>query len=326
MAHRRGSLKLVSPARIPLLQADADIGRYLTAEERTAAEALAVPCITLETGHVDIRSLLDRHACFGALVVSGMLVAHLRVGEQAGMRILGPGDVVSGGTSPASMLLVDSGCRAVSTTQLAMLGKDVLVGAHRWPRLVAGLHARTTEQIERVAVQLAICQLPRVEDRLLALFWLLAEQWGRVTPGGTVLPLALTHETLGALVGARRPTVTLALGELADRGAVLRQGRAWLLVEPLTRPTRQVQDPHAPSFVADTQTTWGTRELRDIQHDVQTEIFATVARLREQHLERSEAMRVGLERARASRLRSQEIREGLRTSRQVTPEQAPSSG
>jgi hypothetical protein len=326
MAHRRGSLKLVSSARIPLLQADADIGRYLTAEERTAAEALAVPCITLETGHVDIRSLLDHHACFGALVVSGMLVAHLRVGEQAGMRILGPGDVVSGGTSPASMLLVDSGCRAVATTQLAMLGKDVLVGAHRWPRLVAGLHARTTEQIERVAVQLAICQLPRVEDRLLALFWLLAEQWGRVTPGGTVLPLALTHETLGALVGARRPTVTLALGELSDRGAVLRQGRAWLLVEPLTRPTRQVQDPHAPSFVADTQTTWGTRELRDIQHDVQTEIVATVARLREQHLERSEAIRVGLERARASRLRSQEIREGLCTSREVTPEQAPSSG
>jgi CRP/FNR family transcriptional regulator, cyclic AMP receptor protein len=326
MAHRRGSLKLVSSARIPLLQADADIGRYLTADERTAAETLTVPTVTLETGPVDIRELLERNACFGALVLSGMLVAHLRVGEQAGMRILGPGDVVSGGTSPASMLLVDSGCRAVSTTQLAMLGKDVLVGAHRWPRLVAGLHARTTEQTERVAVQLAICQLPRVEDRLLALFWLLAEQWGRVTPGGTVLPLALTHETLGALVGARRPTVTLALGELSDRGAVLRQGRAWLLVEPLTRPTRQVQDPHAPSFVADTQTTWGTRELRDIQHDVQTEMFATVARLREQHLERSEAFRVGLERARASRLRSQEVREGLCASREVTPEQAPSSG
>ena len=317
---------LVPPARIPLLQADADIGRYLTADERTAAETLTVPTVTLETGPVDIRELLERNACFGALVLSGMLVAHLRVGEQAGMRILGPGDVVSGGTTPASMLLVDSGNRAVSMTQLAMLGKDVLVGAHRWPRLVAGLHARTADQIERVAVQLAICQLPRVEDRLLALFWLLAEQWGRVTPGGTVLPLALTHETLGALVGARRPTVTLALGELSDRGAVLRQGRAWLLVEPLTRPTHAAQDPHAPSFVTESPTTWGTRELEDIQHDVHDEIFATVARLREQHLERSETIRSGLERVRASRLRSQEIREGLRAARVVTPEEAPSSG
>ena len=317
---------LVPPARIPLLQADADIGRYLTADERTAAETLTVPTVTLETGPVDIRELLERNACFGALVLSGMLVAHLRVGEQAGMRILGPGDVVSGGTTPASMLLVDSGNRAVSLTQLAMLGKDVLVGAHRWPRLVAGLHARTADQIERVAVQLAICQLPRVEDRLLALFWLLAEQWGRVTPGGTALPLALTHETLGALVGARRPTVTLALGELSDRGAVLRQGRAWLLVEPLSRPTQGAQDPHAPSFVAESPTTWGTRELHDIQHDVHDEMFATVARLREQHLERSEAIRSGLERVRASRLRSQEIREGLRAARDVTREAAPSSG
>ena len=105
---------------------------------------------------------------------------------------------------------------------------------------------------------------------------------------------------------------------------MLRQGRAWLLVEPLTRPTRQVQDPHAPAFVADAQTTWGTRELPGIQHDVQTEIFATVARLREQHLERSESIRAGLERVRASRLRSQEIRESLHAAREVSREEAPS--
>ena len=53
--------------------------------------------------------------------------------------------------------------------------------------------------------------------------------------------------------------------------------------------------------MAESPTTWGTRELQDIQHDVHDEIFATVARLREQHLERSEAIRAGLERVRASR-------------------------
>ena len=50
MARRRSRLVLVSPARIPLLQADADIGRYLTADERAAAETLTVPTVTLETG------------------------------------------------------------------------------------------------------------------------------------------------------------------------------------------------------------------------------------------------------------------------------------
>lgn len=42
----------------------------------------------------------------------------------------------------------------------------------------------------------------------------------------------LTHDALGALVGARRPTITLAVRELTDRGAIVRQDQGWLLVEP----------------------------------------------------------------------------------------------
>ena len=109
---------------------------------------------------------------------------------------------------------------------MAILGSEVLIAAHRWPRIVAGLNARIGEQSERLTTQLAICQLPRVDQRVLAMMWLLAESWGRVTAAGTTLPLALTHDALGALVGARRPTVTLALGELTDRGAIVRQDRA----------------------------------------------------------------------------------------------------
>ena len=77
---------LVSSARIPLLEADADIGRYLTAEERAAAETLTVPCVTLEAGHVDIRGLLERNACFGAFVVSGMLATPARPSRSSASR------------------------------------------------------------------------------------------------------------------------------------------------------------------------------------------------------------------------------------------------
>ena len=182
------------------------------------------------------------------------------------MRILGPGDILSFGAAAPSMILVERGCRVVAPAQLALLGKDVLVGAHRWPRLTAGLHVRTAEQIERVAVQLAICQLPRVEDRLLALLWLLAESWGRVTPSGTALPINLTHETLGALVGARRPTVTLALGELTSRGAVLRQGRTWLLLERPPTPNGSPRAPHAPELVAEQSSHVGAARRRRRPH------------------------------------------------------------
>ncbi len=45
----------------------------------------------------------------------------------------------------------------------------------RWPGLLAGLHVHVAEQSERLAAQLVICQLPRVDQRLLAIMWLLAE-------------------------------------------------------------------------------------------------------------------------------------------------------
>jgi len=51
-----------------------------------------------------------------------------------------------------------------------------------------------------------------------------------VSGDGVVVPLALTHRILGQLVGARRPTVSTALSELADRQELVRRGDgSWLL-------------------------------------------------------------------------------------------------
>lgn len=93
------------------------------------------------------------------------------------------------------------------------------------------------------------------------MLWLLSESWGQVTPSGVRLPLALTHETLGALVGARRPSVTLAVSKLAQDGAIVHQDTGWLLLEPPARPA----DPAArilPPAVADvTAGTWTETDL-----------------------------------------------------------------
>jgi hypothetical protein len=185
---------------------------------------------------VKLSELLHETNAFAALVVDGMLLRALRIGEQPSLRIFGPGELVATGAAPSSMFLAQSEFRAVEPTQLALLGIEFLAGARRCPRLVAGLQARMADGAERLAVQMAICQQPRVQDRILAMMWLLAESWGRVTSAGTMLPLALTHETLGGLVGARRPTVTLALRELTERGALVHQSPGWLLLEAPLAP------------------------------------------------------------------------------------------
>ena len=46
------------------------------------------------------------------------------------------------------------------------------------------------------------------------MLWHLAERWGRVHPDGVVIPLPLNHQRLADLVGAHRPSVTTAMGEL----------------------------------------------------------------------------------------------------------------
>ena len=76
----------------------------------------------------------------------------------------------------------------------------------------------------------------------MALFWHLAERWGRMTAEGVVMPLTLSHRLLGELVGARRPTVSAALGELAHEGRLVRRRSGdWLLVDaPEQTPERRV--------------------------------------------------------------------------------------
>jgi CRP/FNR family transcriptional regulator, cyclic AMP receptor protein len=216
---------------VGLFEAEPDFARFVDQQERAQAKRVRLPARVLD-GEFDLAQLLEAEGhCFAALVYDGVLLHRLRVGEHETLRLVAPGEVIAFSDAPLSMLLAESSCSAGPGTRVALLDDRLLAAGRRWPRLMSALVAKLAEQNERTALQLAICQLPRVADRLLALMWMLTDSWGRVTPTGVTLPLSLTHSTLGAMVGARRPTITLALGELVHRGAVVRQGRGWLLIE-----------------------------------------------------------------------------------------------
>ncbi len=274
---------MAAPSSVRLLSVEPDIGRFLTEDERTAAAVLSVPVREVAQGAVRIDVLLADANAFGAFILKGMLLHRLQVGDQPALRLLGPGDIVSlSGTAPS--MLVDSRCNAAAPTQLALLGNEVLLASHRWPRLVAGLHVRMAEQAERLETQLAICQLPRVDQRLLALMWLLAESWGHVTPVGTRLPLVLTHDALGGLTGARRPTVTLALRDLTDRGAIVRQDDTWLLLEGPPEPSDAVELPGEPLRIEPPGSDWSDEAAKPTAATrARAELKETVRRLREDH-------------------------------------------
>jgi CRP/FNR family transcriptional regulator, cyclic AMP receptor protein len=118
-------------------------------------------------------------------------------------------------------------------TRLAVLDHRLVVRLTPWPVLGLELFSRGTRRAHSLAVTLAIAHHPRVDERLVLTLRHLAERWGRVGPDGIAVPLPLSHQRLADLVGAHRPGVTSAMGELARAGAISRrEDRTWVLHGP----------------------------------------------------------------------------------------------
>ena len=138
-----------------------------------------------------------------------------------------------------------------------MIDQALAVRAAQWPEIFASLVERAARRAERLVVMQAIAHLTRVDDRLLALLWCLAERWGRVAPGGVVVSLRLPHRTLAGMVGARRPSVTTALGQLIARGEVERRpDGGWLLLGEPPEPREKPVADH-PSIAFERHTAYG---------------------------------------------------------------------
>ncbi len=129
-----------------------------------------------------------------------------------------------------SHVQAEVGWTVLEPTSLAVLDRALVERLVPFPAIGVELFTRGTRRAHALAVSLAIAHHQRVDDRLLLSLWHLAERWGRVGVDGVALVLPLGHQRLADLVGASRPSVTTALGELARAGIVLRRADgAWLL-------------------------------------------------------------------------------------------------
>ena len=217
---------------IALLDADPDLADATDeAELLHARAALVAPSMDVEAGPWEPEPIAD--GGIGLLVIEGALLREVTAGDVGAMELLGPGDVLVPETDEAVADFVAAAVQwfALLPTQFAVLNAEVVQRLSQWPDVLATVVRRMAERSARQAVVQAICHNPRVDVRLRELFWHLAERWGRVTAGGVVLPLRLTHDALARLVGAQRPTVSTALKGLHDTGEVTRRGDgAWVLL------------------------------------------------------------------------------------------------
>src|SRR5215210_1696375 len=223
-----------APGTVQLLEADPDLGMMLSPARRAEAEReLTVRTYEVPTGPWDVTRLSGTSADHvGLLILDGVLSRELVVADQVSAELLGPGDVIRPwqAANRANLLPVEAVWSVLSPVTVAALDRHFAVELARYPEITSVLLDRFGERSIRLATTQAISQLTRVDRRLRALFWHLAERWGRVSGQGVIVPLALTHRILGQLVGARRPTVSTALAELAEREELVRRpDGSWLL-------------------------------------------------------------------------------------------------
>ena len=219
----------------PVLEADPELGDGLSPDEFEAARrALLARVVTVEVGlwRPEEQWSRDDHPTVGLLVLDGLMTREVTVAGRPSTELLAPGDLLRpwDHDGDVGMLPVDASWTVTSRLRLAVLDQRFLLACSRWPSVVDELCRRMVRRSRWLSFRLAMKEIMRVEGRLLILFWALSETFGVVTPRGVHVKLRLTHEALGKLVGARRPSVTTAIGALTEAGELERVGDGYLLL------------------------------------------------------------------------------------------------
>lgn len=240
--------------RTSLLDLDPDLARALPAGRASLAqEQLHVRLEPIPAGTWRLATDgLAMPGAIGLLVVSGLAVRRVTLEHRASAELLGPGDLIRPWEEQAESIAypMETTWRVVEPLELAVLDATLATRLAAFPEVLGELMGRAVLRSYRLGGALVVAQLTSVDDRLLVALWHLAEQWGRVRRDGVLVGLRLTHELLGLVVGARRPSVTAALGRLADEGLVMPQPTGgWLLAGEPPQTLRRTRRANARPLV-----------------------------------------------------------------------------
>ena len=176
----------------------------------------------LEPPSWDTREVVARSEAgwLGLFVLDGLSSGAWRWANAAACELFGPTDLIrpwdtDGDYDPLPMTVT---WLVLKRTRLAVLDTSFVLRIARWPTITSRIVSRVAQRARYLTLTAAVTHLPRAYARLLILFWLLAERWGRVGTEGVYVTLPLTHEVLAMLIGAHRPTVTIALQRLTRAG------------------------------------------------------------------------------------------------------------
>ena len=183
----------------------------------------------------------------GLLVLRGLMMRRLSFGAVAAAELVGQGDILRPGDEGPDGSPHFSAWRVLADVELAVIDRRTTALIGRFPELSAAIAGRLLRRSRCLTYLMAAQHFRRVDDALLATLWHIAGMWGKVTLTGVVVPFHFTHQELADIIGARRPTVTVAIRELEAQGQLRRE-----------EPDRWVLQGDPPEWSVETleQTSW----------------------------------------------------------------------
>ncbi len=205
-----------------ILAEDPELGEGLPPNIRRAATEMLRARVILVNRPRWQPPELDPRTTYGLLLLDGLIGRRVRVGRAVSTELLSAGDILRPWEDPClwSLIPPEVDWRVFRPTRVAILDERITRVICSRPELAIAFSGRLYRRARHAEYIMAISHLPKVEHKLMATLWHLASNWGRVTPEGVYIPFRLTHEVLGEILGAKRPSVTTAMTHLQRRGEV----------------------------------------------------------------------------------------------------------
>jgi CRP/FNR family cyclic AMP-dependent transcriptional regulator len=203
------------------VQLDVQLRERRIPSSRPLARRLTARVLRVPRGNFDAEALVgDPEGWLGLLVLDGLIAVGIEAGRAQSTWLVGGEDLIRPWNMQDVSLLSTPSWRALTETRVALLDRDFSRRMGGIPLICSELLARATQTTHWLLAKSLVSASPIVEERLMLLFSMLSERWGRVCADGVRLDLPLTHELLAKMCGARRPSVTTALRSLRERGLI----------------------------------------------------------------------------------------------------------
>ena len=223
------------PETVVVLDHDKALRDLVPERQRPTARAASVARVLgLPTGAWEAQSEAEpARGGVGLLVLNGLLLRRVGMRARYGAELLAAGDILrpwQHDGEETGILPYETAWRVFAPTRLAVLDVRWAARMAPWPAILGDMVGRALERSLRLATLMAVSQHRKLDVRLRLLLWKLADRFGVVRPDGVHLQIPLTHEALAYLAVARRPSVSTALGRLADAGELRQERRRIVLL------------------------------------------------------------------------------------------------